>query len=281
MTPSPPLWSKDVGAPLRGLVLARECGWVLAWDKSNTLHLYDRTGLCRGTRSPHPVVTAATVADDGSALALIGAGGEVQMLGPDFQTLWGYKMPQGGRAVALDSFGRFLAASDAGGNVQLFDRQGHLLGKAQLPKPLHRLAFIPEQPNFVGAADFGLVACFDAKAECTWRDGLVANVGSLSVSGSTIALAGFSPGLYCYNVTGPPHSWLPLPAPCRLAALRYDGQRLLMVSQTHVLQLVDLHQKVRFEYAPPSSPVDIALAPLGDWAVVALSDGTLLAIDLK
>lgn len=273
-----PLWTTSIGAAPRGLSLAREVGHILVWDH-RSLHLFERGRQSLASQTmPAPLVSAC-LADDGSALAAIGVKGEIWFFDGKIKLVWEKQLPQAGLAVALDSFGRFIAACDASGNLRLFDRKGTLLAETKTPRPLRYLAFIPERPALVGAADFGLVAVYDARLQCLWRDGLVANVGSLAVSGTgeTIALAGFSAGLYCYRMTGPPHTWLPLSSPCKLAALRYDGRRVLFVNQANHLQLVDLEQKVQGEFVLPGTPVEIAISPLGDFAVAALANATLMA----
>src|SRR5207244_11988062 len=95
--------------------------------------------------------------------------------------------------------------------------------------------------------------------------GLRPHAGSLAVSGdgATVALAGFSAGLYCYRLDGPPHRWLPLASLCRLAALRHDGRCILVASQANELLLADLQAKVRDTYnlpapAPATGPRPVA-----------------------
>src|SRR5436853_547202 len=81
--------------------------------------------------------------------------------------------------------------ADARGTLRLFDRHGRTLWKTDNPRPFQHLAFVPEAPLLLGSADYGLIACFDQAGACVWRDGLVAHIGSLAVSGdgSQIVLA--------------------------------------------------------------------------------------------
>ena len=76
---------------------------------------------------------------------------------------------------------------------------------------------MPEAPCLVGSADFGLVACYDPRGHCVWRDGLVAHIGSVAVSGdgSRIILACFSDGLRGYDLAGRKQGRLALNEPCR------------------------------------------------------------------
>src|SRR5207302_3270900 len=97
------------------------------------------------------------------------------------------------------------------------------------PRPLVHLVFVPAAPFLVGSADLGLVVCHDLQGKQIWRDALVANVGSVAVSGdgAAIVLACFSEGLRRFTLTGQNRGRLALGESCRLAALSFDGSRLL------------------------------------------------------
>jgi WD40 repeat protein len=275
-----PLWSVNLGAPLAGLSLARERNQLLAWDVRPQLHLVDLTGRTLRSHASSAAVTAAAFSEDGSALVAGGDSGQVWWFEPDFTLRWEKKLAKPALAVALEPLGAVVAAADGGGGLALFDEKAQLLGSADSPRPLRFLAFVPEQPRLIGAADLGLVACFDAEGAFQWRDGLVANVGGLTVSGdgAVVALAAFSSGLICYRLGGPPSRTVPLPFPCRLAALSYDGRKLLAADPAGTIHRYDLQGKNDATYALPSPPVALALTAFADLALVALADGTLMAL---
>ncbi len=275
-----PLWTATLGAPLRGLALARERGWILAWD-ATTLHLLDYQGHVLTRRQAPAPLAAACCADDGSALAAVGKKGQVWFFDAELKPRWDRSLPKKGQAIALDPFGLRLAVTDSAANLLLFDRQGQTIGQVTTPRPLQHLCFMAEYPRLIGSADLGLVACFDADGKTLWRDGLVANVASLACSGNgaTIALACFTTGLYTYRLDGPPPRVLTLPFPCRLATLSYDGERILAADAGPRVHLTDAAGKVRGEQVLPAPAAAIALAALADLAIVGLADGTLLAFD--
>src|SRR5262249_38964628 len=125
--------------------------------------------------------------------------------------------------------GDYLAAADAGGGLYLLDRHGKTLWKAATPRALHFLAFVPERPCLVGAADFGLVTCFDASGRALWQEGLVSHAGSLSVSadGGMLTLACYTEGLVDFTLEGARQRPTEIGLSCRLAALSYDGKLVL------------------------------------------------------
>lgn len=202
-------------------------------------------------------------------------------LAPDLAPRWQRPLPRRATAVALEPLGRCLAVADAGGAVYVMDGRGRTLWQATTLRPLHHLAFVPEKPVLIGAADFGLVVCFASSGECLWQDGLVAHVGSLAVSGdgSCVLLACFSDGLVRYNTAGPQQQRIPLETPCPFAALSYDGECLLTADRREHLCLRDSKGEPRDQINLDTPAVALALGALGDYAVVGLANGAILRFD--
>jgi hypothetical protein len=279
--PVRPLWSLPSAGPIRGLSLARERGWLLAWDANSCLTLFNHAGDRQGMRQLPGALTAACAAEDGSAFAAAGAAGEVWLLAPDLSTTWERRAAQKALAVALEPFGQLLVVADAGGAVQVLDSRGEPVWRADSPRPLQYLAFVPEKPLLLGAADFGLVACFDRTGQFTWRDGLVAHVGSLACDGPgmTVVLACFNEGLHRYSASAGQPRRTPLAVPCRLAGLSYDGNTLVTIDLEGRVQVRRSDGQLREEHAPPSPAVALAVAALADRVYLALGDGTLQALE--
>ena len=281
-SPVQTLWSHTHPSPWRGLSLARERGLVLAWDDQHILHLFNRRGELQGRWSSPDELTDAACADDGTALAATGAGGKVWLLAPDLTVRWERRVPGRAVSVAVETLARAVAVGDGAGTLNLFDRHGTTVWQALNPRPLHYLAFVPEEPRLVVASDFGLVAGYDPAGQCVWRDGLVSHVGSLAVSGdgTSVVLACFSEGLCCYH-DGDAKSrrFLPRTAPVHLAALSYDGKTLLTTDREHLLVWRNADGTIRREMTVESKPVALALAATGDRALVAFADGRLAALE--
>jgi hypothetical protein len=278
------LWSLATGAAPIGVALARESGQVLAWDENHWLYLLNVRGERQAQARPVGALTAACLADDGSALAVAGGRGEVARLAPDLAPRWQSTLRHPAVAVALDPFGRRLAVSDARGGLFLFDRDGRQLWQAHQPRPLHHLAFVPEVPVLLGAADFGLVVCLDViSGRVVWRDGLPAHCGALAISGDGErgVLACFSDGLRrCTSAAGL-KGHVTTREPCRLAALTFDGRRVLVAGRANRLLLLDMQGQVLGIHLLERPAVALTLAALGERAVVALTDGGVRALDLR
>jgi hypothetical protein len=276
------LWSKSIPTPFRGVSLARERESVLAWDGQEGLFLFNHAGVLQAQRPSPTPIGAACAAEDGSAYAVGGAAEPmVCWLAPDLSPRWQRPLPQRATAIALEPLGRCVAVADAGGTLHLIDARGQTRWQATTPRPLQHLAFVPEKAIVAGAADFGLVVCFGAAGECLWRDGLVAHVGSLAVSGdgACLLLACFSDGLYRYTLAGPPPERIALESPCARAALSYDGKTFLTADRVGRVCLRDQEGHIRDQLNLDSAAVAVGLGALSDYAVVGLADGALLRFD--
>lgn len=271
-------WSQKLGAAARGLVLARERDWLLAWDAHHWLYLLDQAGQRQAQMRFTGALACASFADDGSAVVAVGSQGEIAWLAPDLMPRWRQSVPNPPLAVAVDSFGQFAAISDRAGNLTILDRLGQTTTTLQTPRPLHHLAFVPAEPVLLGCADLGLVICLELDGKVRWRDGLFANAGSLTAStnGSRILVACFSEGLQEYDLQGQKKDKLPVPEPCRWAALACTGQFILMAGTTSQrLLLLNAEGHTLASQAMSQEIAALALSPLGDRAAAALADGTV------
>jgi len=261
--------------------LAREKGWLVAWDEKQ-LYVFNTAGKSQGQRRMPAAIGCGCWADDGSALAAVGSHGEVWWLAPDLTLRWERHLP--GRAVtsAIDSFGQYLAVADDRCGLTIFDRHARMVCQMECPRPLRHLAFVPTAIYLVASAEFGLVGCLDCKGHWAWRDPLVLNVGSLAAAGTgeQIYLACFSEGLQRYTLTGSKMEAISTVEPWGLVSVSFDGRAILAGGLSQRLHLLDGAGKSLLTIPLDAPPTALVLGPLGDQAFVALSDGRLLGIDL-
>jgi hypothetical protein len=275
------LWSTDLSAPPLGLSLAREPGTFLLWDGEKMLARAGRQGRQELRRAAPGSVVAAALSDDGRHAAAVGRRGQVWLFTGELDLLWERTLPHRPVAVALDHLGKGLAVADEAG-VHVFDATGRELWRASTPRPLVYLAFVPEAPALVGCAEFGLVCAFDHEGHCLWREGLVVHVGSLAVSGDgeQIVLACFTEGLCVYSLSRARQQRFPQAAPCRLAAVGYLGEPILTAGLENRLALHDAQGELRDELSLPAPPLALALSALGERAIVALSGGKVVGVEV-
>jgi hypothetical protein len=277
-----PVWTHTLSAKPRGLALARERGWLLAWDENNWLYLLNQAGQRQSQVRLATAVSAACCADDGSAVAAAGAAGEVWWMAPDLTLRWERTLACPTQAVAIDPFGQYLAVADARGGLTVFNRKGGTVMQVQSPRPFHFLAFVPAAPCLIASADYGLVACLDLSGKWLWRDGLVILAGALSVSGAgeVIVLACFTEGLQRYTLAGRNLGRLPVIEPCRLASVSFDGRLFLAAGLSNRLLLLNDRGELIAAHVLDQAPVALTLAALADRGNVALPDGRVLGFDL-
>jgi WD40 repeat protein len=263
-----------------GIALARERGWLLAWDDHHWLYLLDHDGNRQAMAQLQGVIATACCADDGSAYAAVGSKGEVWWLAPDLSFRWERAVPAKAVGAALDSFGQYLAVSDAKSTLYVFDRFGRTVMQTTCPRPLHHLAFVPAGEHLIGSSDFGLVACHDLQGRLIWRDGLVSHVGSMTLrgDGECIVLACFTDGLQRYDLRGCKLDKMSVVWPCRLAVQSFDGSVILVAWLTKQLLLLDADGRNLCTYALDKPIVGLALSALGDQAYAALADGPVVSL---
>jgi hypothetical protein len=271
-----PNWTHPLPSRPRGLSLAREKGWLLAWDENSWLYLLNGDGLRQAQRSLANPVAAAACADDGSA-CVAASGSEFYWLAPDLTTRWQASIPAAALAVALDPFGRYAAVSDVAGGLRVFNRIGTTVCNICCPRPLHHLIFAPTTPRLFASADYGLVGAFDLVGRPLWRDGLVAHVGSLAVTADgTLLLACFSEGLYRYGPDGRKLDQVVPGEAARLVSANFAGTRILIGGLKNRVILLDAQGRDLAAQELETPVVCLALGPLGDYAVVARKDGPII-----
>src|SRR5262249_15335816 len=141
---------------------------------------------------------------------------------------------------------------------------------------------VPQSGALVGSADLGLVCAFDRRGQALWREGLMANVGSLAVSGTgeRIVLACFSEGVRHCSMEKPRPEKLPQKPACRHVAVSYSGDLILYAGADNRVTLCDASGATLEELTLPVAPSAAALAALGERAVVAC-DRTVIGIETE
>jgi hypothetical protein len=285
--PAPPtlavLWSQPLQSKPRGLVLAREKGWLLAWDDNPCLYLLNQKGQVQAQSRPATSIASACCADNGSGVVAAGSLGQLWWLAPDLSVRWERSLPARPVSAAVDPFGQYIAVSDVRGGLRIFDCYGRPIVETQSPRPFQHLTFVPGAPYLIGSADFGLVACLTLNGDWVWRDGLVIHVGAVAVTGSgdQIICACFTEGLQRYALPGEKLVPFSTVEPWRLVAVSFDGQRILVGGMSPKLHLLDSTGKTVQTFTLEAPPMAMAMDPLGRVGYVALPGNRVLAIDLN
>lgn len=278
-----PLWSQALPGVPCGLSLAREKGWLLAWDRNQWIYLLNQAGQIQAQTRFAGTLAQCAVADDGSGAVAIGRGGELRWYAPDLTTRWEQTLDKPLAAAAVDPFGNFLVIADAKGGSYFLDGSGNVLAQSQCPRPLQHIAFIAGLPLIVGCADYGLIGAFDQTLNWRWRETLVVNIGSLSVNGdgSSLLLACFSDGLHQFGADGKAQARLATPEPCRLVAQSFEGERIVVAGMTHNIFCLERGGQVSCRHTFDSPPAAVAASPRGEAMFVALQGGSIIKLRVK
>src|SRR5215510_7525945 len=100
------LWTHSLAATPGGVALARESGHVLAWDQNCWLVLLGRNGRLQARTRSEAGIAAATISDDGTAIADADDRGAVTWRTPDLAARWRHRLDHRPTAIALDALGR-------------------------------------------------------------------------------------------------------------------------------------------------------------------------------
>lgn len=275
-------WSSKPTGPVVGFAVARESGHVLIAGADNWLNVLDRRGREQSKARWMEPVIAVAAADDGRTFAVADRAGSVRAASPDLRAGPPIALARAPTAVAAAPNGGAFAVADLGGQVTLISPSGDTGATLTAARPARSLAFVAESPRLAVAADFGLVAVADlAKPAWAWTDAPVVHTGNVAVSGdgSLTVLPCFSEGLRRYTANGRALPLVPTPESCRLAAVNYDGNAVLIAGAERTIYLLASDGTVRHRFDFTRTIAAVALMPLGDAAVVALADGAAVWLD--
>jgi hypothetical protein len=129
--------------------------------------------------------------------------------------------------------------------------------------------------GIVSAASYGYVAAFDRDGHALWRDGPLSHVNGLHVDGdgAHVVLACYSAGVQAYRWRDGRRSALATPHLCRLVAIDFAAENLLVAHETPSLALLGNDGQVRTEYELPQPAIAMVLGALGNVGAYGLATG--------
>lgn len=276
-------WSRRTAAAPAALHLAREAGLIVLRDADHGVSSWGPTGEPLAHRPPAGPLVASSSAEDGRTVVLGGPRGEIIVLRDELSPGWERSVGRRPTALAVAPLGQAIAVADESGSLTVFDADGRQAWQAKAARPLLHLAWVAESGALVGAADFGLVGLYDASGGGVWRDGLVAHVGGLAVSGDgrRIVLACFTEGLKRYSAEQQRPVSVGKGIAARAIAMNYAGDVLLTIGlEGTTLTRRDAEGQTVEEIALPGPVAGLAADALGEAAVVALTAGELRRYEL-
>jgi hypothetical protein len=274
-------WSFTCDGPLTALACARESGELFVADATRHLTRLDARGeLASLTRFPAPVRLLA-VSDDGQWGAAVVDDGTVFRFDRGLGFVWELTLPEPCLAIALSPFGFHLAAAMADGHTEIFNERKRRMARFETVRPLAYLQFCTQSPVLYGAAEHGLVGCYDLQGGELWQERSWSNVGDLCVTGDgdLVYLAGSTHGIQTLDGDGGTVGAYVLEGTVRQVACSYEPYRLAASTVERQLYWINSEGEVLWVAETPADVVELACDAFGTAMFCGMDDGAIVRLD--
>jgi hypothetical protein len=274
-------WTFVSEAPLTGLAMARESSEIFVADESKALQRLDSRGeLLSLTRLPG-VARLLVVSDDGNWGTAVVDDGTVYRFDRGLEAVWELELSEPCLAVALSPFGHHLAASLADGQTEIFNERKRRLVRFETVRPLAHLQFCSQSPVLYGAAEHGLVGCYDLSGAELWQERFWSNVGDLSITGDgdLIYLAGSTHGIQTMDGDGGTVGAYVVEGTVRQIACSYEPYRLSAATVERQLFWINSDGEMLWSAETPTDVVELCCEAFGGFVICGMSDGAVSRLD--
>ncbi|MBX3441048.1 MAG: hypothetical protein KF774_01485 [Planctomyces sp.] len=278
--PSVP-WSYASDGPVAGLGYARETGDLFAIDEAASLQRLDASGeLASLTRLPGAARLLA-VSDDSSAGVVVIDDGMVLRFDRGLQGVWELDLPEPCLGVAMSPFGNHLAVALTDGQTEIYNERKRRIARFETVRPLAYLQFCAQSAVLFGAAEHGLVGCYDLNGAEVWQERFWSNVGDLCSTGDgdLVYLAGSTHGIQTLDGDGGAVGAYVLEGTVRRVACSYEPYRIGATSVERRLFWLNIDGEVLWQTETPSDVVDLSCDAFGDALFCGMADGTIVRLD--
>lgn len=273
-------WSFSADAPLTSLDFARESGEVAVADDSGGIYLIDRAGqvlfLTRGMQTVEEIVWS----DSGNGGAAVVDRNVLCRIDRQLKVDWSVKLPEPINTIAISPFGNHIVVALPSGENRVYDWKKKVAAKFKTIRPLKYLQFLTTKAEFVGAAEYGLLARYHIDGSAVWSETLWSNVGDLTVSGDShsIFLAAFSYGLQRFDGEGENRGAYVVEGSPAQVATTWSLKRLAVATIERHLYWLDGDGELLWVNIAPEEMVGIRCEPLGKGIVCGLKSGQVLSL---
>ncbi len=286
-----PAWVVLTDAPLKGLALAREAGTILAWDERDRLYLFDLLGQHRSvSQAPGSLITGA-ISDDGSLIALLGAGSRLWLLDADLGIIADRTAPPDAHCVSIDPHGRYVAVATRLSLTQFFTRHGKQAGRFETLQALSHVVFVANRPILIGAATYGMIVGLELspagggsrlEAEVLWQEALMSNVGRLATTGDggVILASCFTHGVQRYDLKGRNEGAYHLGGTASHAVPDYAGRVFAVTTLEGELAVLNSGGNIRWKTVLSRPAIGLETDPLGRFLIYGQATGEITRLDL-
>ncbi|WZO99517.1 hypothetical protein EP7_001124 [Isosphaeraceae bacterium EP7] len=283
-------WTAVTDLPLKGLSLAREAGRLLAWDEGGQVSIYGVDGELQATTRMPETIIAGAISDDGSLIALVGAGQRLWLLDRALERTTDRGTVPDPSCLAIDPHGRYVAVASKINITQIYNRYGKHAGKFETRQPLAHLLFVPDRPFLMGTAAYGTIAGIDLGVrggkldpEVQWQENLTSNVGRLACTGdgSMILAACYTHGIQRYDLRGHNDGSYHLGGSTSHAVPDFAGTLIAVTTLENELAVLSAGGAVRWRTELPRAANALAVDALGSYLIYGLPTGEIVRLDLR
>ncbi len=274
-------WVYSSGKGVKAMALARETGDLFVADDDRGLARIDGRGeLSYLTRLPRPARLLA-ISDDGQWGAAVVDYGTLYRFDRALKFVWETDLAEPCMAIAIAPFGHHTAVALSDGVTEILNERKRRIAKFETVRPLASLAFCAQSPLLYGAAEHGLVGCYELSGGEVWQERYWSNVGDIAITGDgeLVYLAGSAHGVQTLDGDGGTVGAYVVEGTVRRVACSFEPRRVIASTIERQLFVMDSQGDVLWHGDVPEDIVDIACDAFGDEVTVALTSGDIFRFD--
>lgn len=275
------VWSYSSGKAVKALALARETGDLFVADDDRGLSRIDSRGeLTSVTRLPRSA-RLLVVSDDGQFGAAIVDYGTLYRFDRGLKFVWETELSEPCMAIAIAPFGFHIAAALSDGVTEILNERKRRIAKFETVRPLASLEFCTQAPLLFGAAEHGLVGCYEISGAEVWQERFWSNVSDMCTTGDgdLIYLAGAAHGVQTLDGDGATVGAYVVEGTVRRVACSFEPRRVMVTTVERKLFAIDSQGDVLWSADTPEDIVDVVCDAFGDEVTIALTSGEILRLD--
>ena len=277
-------WSFCTDAPISSASLARETGDLYVSDSIGGIYRIDRTGrvlsLTRGLDNARQICWS----DIGYGGAVLVGDQQVCRFNSRMELDWALDVPDDAVAIAIDPFGRHIAISMAENGTMILNERKKQVALFETMRPLRSLEFLTMETALIGAADHGLLCCYNLDGSEVWNSKNWSNIGDMSVAGdgSSILVAGFNRGVQSYSGSdGSTESSYLLEGTVNLVSTSFTADRIVAATMERHLYWTDSDGALLWATEIPDDEevAKVICDPLGEGLICCFTSGHIYRLD--
>ena len=274
-------WHVGSDGKLTALAYARESGDLFLTDESQTISRIDRLGQITALNRVQDSIFALVWSDDGRFGAAISGEETVLRFDRELKTLHTFNLPEVGLAIAISPFGNHLAVSLSNGRNIFYNERKRRIAQFETIRPMSFLKFCPSEPIVFGAAEHGMLCCYNLSGAQIWQEKNFSNVGGIHITGDgdLIYLASFGHGIEASDGDGASVGSYVLDGTVNSLAVSYEPQRLIAGTVEGSLIWLDADGELLWSTTVTDKIIDLICDPFGEWAIVGFENEGVYRLD--